>query len=143
MKSKLLVFIQFFVIFLMLLPLGSVPYTPIYGLTLLGIGLFVGALALSKNRLGNFNIRPDIKKDCQLVTTGIYSFIRHPMYTSVLLCMLSVVLLYPMPYEYGLFGILLLTLLIKLFYEESLWIYESKEYREYSKKTKRLIPYLF
>ena len=134
---------QFFVIFLMILPLGAPTSTLVYGLILIGLSALVGFLALQKNRLGNFNIRPDIKEDCTLVTTGIYSLIRHPMYVAVLISMLGVMVLYPMVYEYVLFGILLITLLIKLFYEESMWKCESKEYRDYIKTTKRLIPYIF
>ena len=143
MKSKLLVFMQFFVIFLMILPFGAPMSSSLYGVAIIVLGLFVGVLALSKNKLGNFNIRPDIKEDCTLVTTGIYGYIRHPMYVSVLLSMLGVVVLYPMVYEYVLFSVLLITLLIKLFYEESMWKCESQEYREYIKTTKRLIPYIF
>ncbi len=143
MKSKLLVFIQFFVIFLMILPLGAATSTLIYGLVIIGVGALIGFLAINKNELGNFNIRPDIKEDCTLVTTGIYSIIRHPMYMSVIISMLGIVVIYPMPYEYVLFGILLITLLIKLFYEESMWKCESQEYIEYIKTTKRLIPYIF
>ena len=36
------------------------------------------------NRLGNFNILPEIKEGCELIQTGTYHFVRHPMYTLVL-----------------------------------------------------------
>ena len=45
----------------------------------------LGLWALSANRPGNFNIRPEPKTDGQLVQTGPYRWIRHPMYTAVLL----------------------------------------------------------
>jgi len=143
MKSKLLVFSQFFLIFLMSLPFGSASNTLVFGLSILVTGGLIGLLALSKNRLGNFNIRPDIREDCTLITTGIYAYIRHPMYTSVLTMMLGVVVIYPMNYEYILYGALVVTLLTKLFYEESLWKCESEEYILYTHNTKRLIPFLF
>ena len=143
MKSNLLVFTQFFVIFLMILPFGAPTQTLLLGLGVTLFGGLIGLLALMQNRLGNFNIRPDIRKDCQLVKTGIYAYIRHPMYSSVLVSMLGVVLIYPMMYEFVLYAILLVTLLIKLFYEESLWKCESQEYIQYTKNTKRLIPYIF
>jgi protein-S-isoprenylcysteine O-methyltransferase Ste14 len=143
MKSKLLVFSQFFIIFLMILPLGIPSQTVVYGLLVMSLGGVVGFLALRKNKLGNFNIRPDIREDCTLIKTGIYAYIRHPMYSSVLVTMLGIVVIYPMKYEYVLYGVLVMTLLIKLFYEESLWKCESEEYILYTKKTKRLIPFLF
>lgn len=134
---------QFFVIFLMILPLSE-PTSNFYlamGVSL--FGAFIGLLALMKNRFGNFNITPDIREDCTLITTGIYAFVRHPMYISVLLMMSGVVLLYPMMYEFVLYGVLCVTLLTKMFYEEHLWHCESEEYKEYARNTKRLIPYIF
>jgi len=143
MKSKLLVFTQFFVIFLMILPIGMPTDTLYLGLFVSLLGGGVGLLALHQNRLGNFNIRPDIKENCTLIKTGIYAYIRHPMYSSVLLGMLGVVVIYPLIYEYILYGVLVIILLIKLFYEESLWKCESEEYIAYAKDTKRVIPFLF
>jgi len=143
MKSKLLVFTQFFIIFLMSFPFGSVSDTLMFGLLVITFGGVVGFLALRVNRLGNFNVRPDIREDCTLITTGVYAYIRHPMYTSVLIMMLGIVVIYPINYEYVLYGALVTTLLIKLFYEESIWKCESEKYILYTKKTKRLIPFLF
>ncbi len=143
MKGKILVFIQFFLIFLMLLPLGSEVHFLYTGLGLLGLGLVVGFLAISQHRSGNFNIVPDIKEDCILVTNGIYAYIRHPMYASVLLSMLGIVLLYTTYYEMVLFILLSINMLVKLLYEESLWHCKSEEYINYTKKTKRLIPFIF
>jgi len=108
------------------------------------LGLAVGVAALLKNRLSNFNIVPDIKEDCILVKDGIYAYIRHPMYTSVITTMFGVLLLYwnvyYMPYVYG---ILIVNMLVKMFYEESLWKCHSEEYIAYTKNTSRLFPKIF
>ncbi|WP_457746878.1 methyltransferase family protein [Sulfurimonas sp.] len=143
MISKILVFLQFFIIFLMLLPLGTDTKYLSIGLFVLFAGLVIGLLALNKNVLGNFNIRPDIKEECKLITDGIYGYIRHPMYLSVLLSMLGIALIYFTYYELVLFSILFIVLISKLLYEESLWECHSNEYALYKTKTKRLIPFIF
>ena len=107
------------------------------------IGLVVGVLALRKNTLGNFNIRPDIKEDCTLITDGIYAYIRHPMYTSVLVSTLGLTILYYNVFTLSVYAVLVLNMLIKMFYEESLWKCHSGEYLEYTKNTSRLIPKVF
>jgi len=143
MKSKILVFIQFAAIFVLALPLGTPTTYLKSGLFFIVVGLSVGLLALRKNRLGNFNIRPDIKENCDLITDGIYGYIRHPMYTSVLVSSLGLMLLYFNNFYLVVYLVLLLNMLIKMFYEESLWKCHSDEYEVYKKNTSRLIPYIF
>ena len=143
MKSKILVFLQFFIIFLMLLPLGEPTLYFSTGLLIVILGAVIGFLAITTHERGNFNIRPDIKENCVLVTDGIYAYVRHPMYLSVLLMMLGVTLIYFTYYELVLYALLFIILLIKLFYEESLWQCHSREYEAYKKRTKRLIPFIF
>ena len=143
MKSKILVFIQFFVIFLMVLPFGAPTNYFVLGVSVTAFGLLIGAAALWANKLGNFNIVPDIKEECILITSGIYAYIRHPMYASVLLSMLGVMILYFSPYELVLFMVLLVNMLTKMLYEEKLWHCEGSEYEKYTQNTKRLIPYIY
>ncbi|MEO1954449.1 MAG: hypothetical protein ABGW74_07075 [Campylobacterales bacterium] len=82
MKSKILVFLQFLIIFLMALSYGEVTSHKFVGISFLVFGAVVGLLALKAHKRGNFNIRPDIKQDGVLVTDGIYGYIRLPMYLS-------------------------------------------------------------
>lgn len=143
MKSKILVGLQFFIIFLMILPLGTPTKHLSAGLMILALGIITGLLAVKEHKRGNFNIRPDIKENCELVTKGIYAYIRHPMYLSVLLSMLGVTVIYFTYYEFVLYSLLLVTLLVKLLYEESLWQCHNPAYAAYMQKTKRLIPFVF
>ncbi len=143
MKSKILVFVQFSIILLMLiLPITRTPYFYI-GLVIVLLGVSIGLLALYKNRLHNFNIRPDIKENSLLITDGIYRYIRHPMYTSVLVTMFGIMTIHISPLEILLYVLLCINMLIKMFYEESLWHSNRTDYLEYSKNTYRLIPYIF
>jgi len=143
MKSYMLVFLQFTLIFIMLLPLGNPTQTLTSGVIVMSLGFSVGGLALLSNKLGNFNIRPDIKEEGVLVTSGIYSYIRHPMYTSVILIMLGVLIIYPYEFEYIVWSLLVLVLLLKLHYEELLWKSTSSEYLAYSKRSQKLIPFIY
>ncbi len=54
-------------------------------LFLLATAIVLGVWTLGHNRLGNFNIRPELRSGARLVTGGPYRWIRHPMYMSVLL----------------------------------------------------------
>jgi len=143
MISRVLVFLQFFIIFLMLLPFGSQTQHLYIGGVLILLGVGVGLLAIATHENGNFNIRPTIKENCKLVTHGIYAYIRHPMYLSVLVGMLGVAIVYFTYYELVLYLFLFVVMIVKMFYEEHLWKCHSNAYKSYMKKTKRLVPFIF
>jgi len=138
--SKLLVFLQFGIITVMLL-LAQYRFD-LLSVLVFGIGVVLGLWALSHNRLGNFNIEPELRENCRLVTSGIYRWIRHPMYLSVTVMMLGVALMDPRAAEWLLWLFLLNVLLLKAQREESLWLSHDPCYLEYRKKTKYFIPYI-
>jgi protein-S-isoprenylcysteine O-methyltransferase Ste14 len=106
-------------------------------------GLIIGYAAVRIQPHGNFNIRPDLKDGSILITEGIYRYIRHPMYLSVLTSTLGLAIFYGGYLKMAVYAILLINMLLKLFYEEKLWRQHGDEYRQYSQGTKRLIPFLF
>jgi len=138
--SKLLVFLQFGTVGVMLL-LAQYRFDMLAAI-IFGIGAVVGLWALTHNRLGNFNIEPELRENCKLVTTGIYRWIRHPMYASVTLMMLGVALMDPRAVQWLLWLFLVNVLLLKAQREESLWLSHDPCYLEYRKKTKYFIPYI-
>jgi len=142
MKSKILVFIQFFSIFLMIIPLFFSFHNSLIGWFFVVLGIIIGIVALIQNPPSNINIRPDIKPNCKLITHGIYKYIRHPMYLSVILTMFGVLFFHFSLFEIIIYIILFINMIIKMLYEEKLWC-NSKDYQEYSKKTKRIIPFIF
>ncbi len=144
MYPKLLVFFQFGLIGLMLYFSKGFQhfFQHTFALPLFLMGLSFGLWALNHNRLGNFHIRPKLKKDAQLITTGIYRFIRHPMYTSVIIMMLSILISSPTWIETILFILLLVVLILKARKEESLWMEHTPSYIQYQKNTKLFIPYI-
>ena len=52
-------------------------------------GALLGLWALYSNRPGNFNIRPTPRTGGQMVDSGPYRWIRHPMYSAVIACGLA------------------------------------------------------
>ncbi len=136
---KLLVFLQFALIGLMLLFLQKVS---LIGILIFLLGAMVGLFALNHNKLGNFNIQPKMKENAKLITTGIYGYIRHPMYLSVLLMMLGFFVSSPSIIEAILLILLTIVLVLKAKKEEAIWSDETQEYLSYKKKTKLFIPFI-
>ncbi len=84
------------------------------------------------------------EKTTQLITTGIYRFIRHPLYSSLLL--LAWGIFFKLPSFFG--GILVAAATVFLVLtakadEAECAKFFGESYREYMKKTKMFIPYLF
>jgi len=138
---KLLVFLQFGLIGLMILFSTGI-LSSLLGLTVFLLGLVVGIFALLRNKLGNFNIQPKMKENAELITTGIYAYVRHPMYLAVILMMLGVLISSPTFLETLLFVLLIIVLLLKAKKEEAIWSQESEEYVAYKKRTKLFIPFV-
>jgi protein-S-isoprenylcysteine O-methyltransferase Ste14 len=78
------------------------------------------------------------------VTDGPYEFIRHPVYTGVLLIALSYVQQYLT--LWGALAFLAFTglLILRVGHDEQVnEVYFKHKYSEYKKTTKRLIPYIY
>jgi len=109
-------------------------------LAISALGVIVGLYTLAHNKLGNFGIYPEPIPDGCLVTTGPYRWIRHPMYTSLLLFMLGIALYRHAWPNY--LGLALLTVAIfgKMIREEAHLHLKFEDYSEYVKRTRRLFP---
>jgi len=105
-------------------------------------GVVTGLWALTHNQRDNFNITPELKENCRLITTGIYQWIRHPMYASVTLMMLGIALMDSRAALWLLWLFLVNVLFLKAQREESLWLSHDPCYLEYRNKTKYFIPYI-
>jgi len=97
---------------------------------------------LMHNRLGNFNIQPAPKQDALLVTSGPYRWIRHPMYSALLLGSAALASI-SAPLAGGLTWIgLALVLWIKAQLEEQWMCEQHAGYRAYMQRSKRFVPWL-
>ena len=138
---NLLVFLQFALIGLMVLFSNGVLSSAV-GMGIFLLGAVLGLWAISHNQLGNFNIKPVIKDGSKLITTGIYKWVRHPMYSSVMLMMLGVLVASLSILELLLFLLLIGVLLLKAKREESLWLSHNEAYTAYKKSSKFFIPFV-
>ena len=81
--------------------------------------------------------------DGGLVTTGPYRFVRHPIYTAVCIFVWAAVLGSPSIQAF-LFAVLVtIGAVIRIFCEEHSLVQRYPEYKGYSRKTKRMIPFVF
>ncbi len=110
--------------------------------SLLLIGLMIGLIAVFNMKMGNLNITPALKKEHQLRTNGIYQFIRHPMYTSVLLLCIAFMQSNTHYFSLSVMLILLINLILKSNVEEKLLVSRFKNYQLYQQKTGKFIPFL-
>lgn len=153
-QEKLLLFFAFIGIFI--LPLMGV-FTPwlefaAYDLPdwtgWIGTGVFVAAIWLfwrSHADLGlNWSASLEIRENHSLVDTGVYRYIRHPMYASFLLWGIAQALLLH-NWIYGLFNIIsfLPMYIMRVPQEEQMMLDTfGEQYRDYMSRTGRLIPKL-
>jgi len=114
-----------------------------------GIAVYVFALVLlflsHKGLHENWSMGLEIGEEHKLINTGIYSKIRHPMYTAFMLMMAGQLFIVS-NWFVGMFGVCVwvLLLILRTSDEEKMLIEEfGDEYREYMKKTKMFIPYIF
>ena len=138
---KFLVFLQFGLIGLMVFFSHGV-LSSLLAICIFLVGLALGLWAINHNKRGNFNIQPKLKEGCFLVTTGAYNYIRHPMYTSVILMMFAVFVSTTTLLELLLFCSLIVVLVLKAKREERLWCKHDREYLSYKNRTKLFIPYI-
>ena len=105
-------------------------------------GLIVTIIA-RRTLAGNWSKAVAFKEDHELITIGLYHYVRHPIYTGVLLMILATALsVGTLSAGIG-FVVIVLGLWFKLRAEEELLTkHFPKEYSAYKDRTKALIPYV-
>jgi len=79
----------------------------------------------------------------KLITNGPYKYFRHPIYAAVIYFFLASLISFP--YLETLIAVLLIIggLFARMLFEEKSLLITYAEYEFYSKKTKRIIPFIF
>jgi len=110
-------------------------------LTFTVIGIII--IVLSFYQLGsNLSPFPSPVKNANLITTGIFKYLRHPIYTGILLILFSVAIYNTSEYKLIISILLLILFQFKSKYEESRLIANFENYKNYMKDTGKFIPKL-
>lgn len=122
-------------------PVGIFPFW-------IGAAVTVGGLLFAvwaRRYLGrNWSSSVTIKQDHELITTGPYSLVRHPIYTGILTGFLGTAIALSQVRGFIGFVLVLLILWPKLRIEEK-WMRSQfgETYADYARHTAALVPYLF
>ncbi|WP_423856433.1 methyltransferase family protein [Yeosuana marina] len=107
------------------------------GLIIIGILLSGTSLVLLNKNLSPF---PSPKLNSVLVTRSIYNYIRHPIYTGIVLSFFGYAIYYGSAYKVLVSTLLLLLFYLKSNYEEKQLLKKFKNYNTYIKTTGRFFP---
>lgn len=138
--SKFALLIVIVVILYLLLSGNLLSPSPI----LITVQLFAVGLSLWARRsfsTHQFNIHAN-PKDGQLLRTGPYQFIRHPMYAAALIIIWSGILAHPSSIHVILGVIASGVIATRIMVEEKLLRAHYHGYSEYEHKTRRIIPFI-
>ncbi len=122
------------------------PHTIILNIVVVILMITGLAIALIARRtLGeNWSSVVSIKKDHELITTGLYHYVRNPIYTGMLLMFLGTALSFDTLSAGIGFLMILLGIWVKLKQEEALLTeHFGYEYLSYKNNTKMLIPFVW
>jgi protein-S-isoprenylcysteine O-methyltransferase Ste14 len=125
------------------LVLGDGELIRYFGLALFVIG-FV-AMNWAEASLGKqFSIQVALQEDHQLVTGGLYRYLRHPRYLSIIIFNIGLVLIFRSGLALILLAALTLVLLWRIHDEENFMCQEfGTEWETYTKRSWRLIPFVY
>jgi protein-S-isoprenylcysteine O-methyltransferase Ste14 len=114
----------------------------ISGFTVLIIGTAFRMIAIISLR-NNFSMVIESKDTGHLVVTGIYKYIRHPMYLGVLLISISGSIMFSCLICWVLVIMTIIAILIRIKKEELFLSEHFNEYHDYAKNSFRLIPMIY
>lgn len=146
-KDYILVGLQLFLFSLFIFEIGIVKFKIPELIRGIAVGMIVTRiliLAIALLQLNkNLSPFPTPKTGSQLIQTGLYKFIRHPIYTGILISLFGYSI-----YSSSIFRLVLTLSLYALFiiktrYEEKLLLERYDDYASYRKRTGRFFPKVF
>ncbi|MBD2040927.1 methyltransferase family protein [Microcoleus sp. FACHB-672] len=110
---------------------------------ILGVGAFVLIIKGLLDLGSNLTPLPYPKENGQLVQTGIYSLVRHPLYSGLILAALSWAIWQQSLFHLAGAAVLLVFLNAKASREEAWLSQKYPDYPNYQNRVKKLIPWLY
>jgi len=140
-KAYTLIAVQYLCLFMIAFSGRLIARQPLW-LALELAGLMLGCWAFYAMGWRNLRTTPLVPPEATLVTGGPYRFIRHPMYSALLLIVWALI-----AEDFSLVRlatglILTLNMAIKMLFEERLLQRHFPQYHSYMETTKRLIPFV-
>ena len=112
------------------------------GNALLVLSFIIFTLVFRVNSYGASNIR--VEQDQQVISTGPYALVRHPMYDGALLMVISIPLALGSWWALALLVLTIPVLIIRILDEEKTLAKDLPGYTEYEQQVRyRLVPYLW
>lgn len=124
---------------LFMAPIGrsDVPDFVTVPIQLLGLGMAIVALGSLRRSFGLAPANRGVK------TSGMYRFVRHPLYASYLVSFAGYILAYPAPRNFALLGLSIAGQLLRMTLEERLLL-RDQQYVDYAAQTRfRIVPGLY
>lgn len=106
------------------------------------VGTAIVVFAFLQNRWASRTIEVNVGQ--KVIDTGLYSFVRHPMYLGVLFLYPGLSLLLGSPWGLVTIPLLVATLVARILKEEEFLLRELPGYSDYRKKTRwRIVPFVW
>lgn len=106
-------------------------------------GVFLAVSGLFGLGRFSFSVFPEPRQKGRFVCSGIYAFIRHPMYAGILMIMATLVWQFYSWDRALCYGLLLVVFVVKIRIEERELLRRFPEYAQYQQNTNRLLPFVW
>lgn len=116
-----------------------------FGIIMFSMGYILSTITIIQNEFASTHVEIQNYKGHRLIDKGLYSYVRHPMYSSffIFFCGMSLMLGSILASIYSL-TILVITFIPRILNEEEELKNDLKGYNEYCKKVKyRIIPFIY
>lgn len=152
-KYWLYIFLVLFIIWFVIMPLDAKRYLwtanfplwlEIIGGILLLVGFYFTFRALADNPYASAEVRIQTERKQKVVSTGVYGFVRHPMYLGGILYLIGAPLLLGSKYGLVIGVLMVIFIVVRIIGEEKVLVEELEGYGDYKKRVRhRLIPFIW
>lgn len=115
----------------------------VLSLVLISVSFLLAVWAVVSMKESKLRISPIPAKEARIVINGPYRFVRHPMYTSIIIGMIGLLIIHFSIIRLVMFLALIVVLIFKLNWEEKMLLEKFSGYKVYRERTNKLIPFIY